>query len=255
MSNTASAEASLAAETTPATATPVKRLVPTAITLLLRDDGMLVLRAESPDAVDGFYNVDRDENSPQARWRMRRRGQELARQHGVQFTDFTPPEPPVTDPKPKAPVIGKPAPKRAPLSAGLSQTATAIRHRAVRLGFALHKSYRHGEPTADDQHGYRLLTTGNEVVMGQHFDASLQDIAAYLEARMTLATPADAQPPKPGTSETVVRRRAKRLGYAVSKSRTGFQLIAPGGEVVVGRGFAATTAEIAAYLATKEEPA
>jgi hypothetical protein len=37
--------------------------------------------------------VDRDENSPQARWRMRRRGQELARQHGGQFTDFTPPEP------------------------------------------------------------------------------------------------------------------------------------------------------------------
>src|ERR1700749_4680109 len=66
-------------------ATPVKRLVPTAITLLLRDDGTLVLRAESPDAADGFYNVDRDENSPQARWRMRRRGQELARQHGVQF--------------------------------------------------------------------------------------------------------------------------------------------------------------------------
>jgi len=79
MSNTAPAKASLAAETTPATATPVKRLVPTAIT--------------SPNAVDGFYNVDRDENSPQARWRMRRRGQELARQHGVQFTDFTPPEP------------------------------------------------------------------------------------------------------------------------------------------------------------------
>jgi hypothetical protein len=45
--------------------------------------------------------VDRDENSPQARWRMRRRGQELARQHGVQFTDFTPPEPPVTDANPK----------------------------------------------------------------------------------------------------------------------------------------------------------
>src|ERR1700756_5680325 len=84
MSNTAPAKASLAAETTPATATPVKRLVPTAITLLLR--------AESPDAVDGFYNVDRDENSPQARWRMRGRGQELARQHGVQFTDFTPPD-------------------------------------------------------------------------------------------------------------------------------------------------------------------
>jgi hypothetical protein len=74
-------------------------LVPTAITLLLRDDGTLVLRAESPDAVDGFYNVDRDENSPQAL--MRRRGQELARQHGVQFTDFTPPEPPVTDANPK----------------------------------------------------------------------------------------------------------------------------------------------------------
>ena len=101
MSNTAPAKASLAAETTPATATPVKRLVPTAITLLLRDNGTLVLRAESPDAVDGFYNVDRDENSPQARWRMRRRGQELARQHGVQFTDFTPPEPPVTDANPK----------------------------------------------------------------------------------------------------------------------------------------------------------
>jgi hypothetical protein len=81
MSSTAPAKASLAAETTPATATPVKRLVPTAITLLLRDDGTLVLRAESPDAVDGFYNVDRDENSPQARWRMRRRGQELAGRH------------------------------------------------------------------------------------------------------------------------------------------------------------------------------
>jgi hypothetical protein len=73
---------------------PVECLTPTAVALLARDDGTLVLRAESPDAVDGFYNVDRDENSPQARWRMRRRGQELARQHGVQFTDFTPPEPP-----------------------------------------------------------------------------------------------------------------------------------------------------------------
>jgi hypothetical protein len=51
--------------------------------------------------VDGFYNVDRDENWPQARWRMRRRGQELARQHGGQFTDFTPPEPTVTDANPK----------------------------------------------------------------------------------------------------------------------------------------------------------
>jgi len=28
--------------------------------------------------------------------------------------------------------------------------------------------------------GYRLLTTGGEVVMGQHFDASLQDIARTL---------------------------------------------------------------------------
>ena len=63
MSSSAPAKASLAAETTPATATPVKRLVPTAITLLLRDDGTLVLRAESPDAVDGFYNVDRDESA------------------------------------------------------------------------------------------------------------------------------------------------------------------------------------------------
>lgn len=56
----------------------------------------------------------------------------------------------------------------------------------------------------------------------------------------------------PGTSETTVRRRAKRLGFAVSKSRTGFQLVAPGGEVVVGKGFTATPAEIAAYLATRE---
>jgi hypothetical protein len=51
-----------------------------------------------------------------------------------------------------------------------------------------------------------------------------------------------------------VRRRAKRLGYAVSKSWTGFQLIAPGGEVVVGKDFG-TTAEIAEFLATKEETA
>jgi hypothetical protein len=49
-----------------------------------------------------------------------------------------------------------------------------------------------------------------------------------------------------------VRRRAKRLGFAVSKSRTGFQLVAPGGEAVVGKGFTATPAEIAAYLATRE---
>jgi len=117
----------------------------------------------------------------------------------------------------------------------------------------VHRSRCCGEPTAEDRHAYRLVTAGDEVVLGPHFDATLQDIAAYLEARMT---PADAPPsPVPGTSETTVRRRAKRLGYAVSKSRTGFQLIAPGGELVVGRGFTATTTEIAAYLATKEEPA
>jgi hypothetical protein len=96
----------------------------------------------------------------------------------------------------------------------------------------------------------RLVTAGDEVVLGLHFDATLQDIAAFLEARLA---PAEAPPsPVPGTSETTVRRRAKRLGFAVSKSRTGFQLVAPGGEVVVGKGFTATPAEIAAYLATRE---
>ena len=232
---------------------PARRLTPTAVALLARDDGSLVLRAESPDAVGGAYNVDRDENSPQARRRMRSRGQELALQYGVQFIDYTLPEPPVLDAKPEAPTIAKPAPKRAPLSAGPSQSEGAIRHRAVRMRYAVHRSRCRGQPTAEDRHEYRLVTAGDEVVLGPHFDATLQDIAAYLEARMT---PADAPPsPVPGTSETTVRRRAKRLGYAESKSRTGFQLIAPGGELVVGRGFTATTAEIAAYLATKEEPA
>jgi hypothetical protein len=118
------------------------------------------------------------------------------------------------------------------------------------MGYAAHRSRCGGEPTAEDRHEYRLVTAGDEVVPGLHFDATLQDIAAFLEARLT---PAEAPPlPVPGTSETTVRRRAKRLGFAVSKSRTGFQLVAPGGEVVVGKGFTATPAEIAAYLATRE---
>ena len=238
--NTAPTEAPDVATSPPAPETPVKRLTPTAVALLARDDGTLVLRAESPDAVDGFYNVDRDENSPQARRRMRRRGQDLARQYKIQFTDFTPPEPPVA--------VAKPAPKRAPLSAGRSQTATALRHRAEHLGLIFRKSHRRGPPIAHDRCGYRLLTASGEVILGAHFDAALTDIASYLETRFA-PPPPNAQP---GTSESTVRRRAKRLGYAVSKSWTGFQLIAPGGEVLLGPRHDATPAEIAAFLATRE---
>jgi len=43
---------------------PVSAWTPTAVALLARDDGTLVLRAESPDAVDGFYNVTAMKNAP-----------------------------------------------------------------------------------------------------------------------------------------------------------------------------------------------
>jgi hypothetical protein len=95
----------------------------------------------------------------------------------------------------KTPAVAKPAPKRAPLSTGRSQTATAIRHRAEHLGLIFRKSHRRGPPIPDDQCGYRLLTASGEVVLGAHFNAALTDIASYLETRFAPA-PANAQRPR-----------------------------------------------------------
>ena len=56
----------------------------------------------------------------------------------------------------------------------------------------MHRSRCGGEPTAEDRHEYRLVAAGDEVVLGLHFDATLQDIAAFLEARLTPADPCPA---------------------------------------------------------------
>jgi len=41
------------------------------------------------------------------------------------------------------------------------------------MGYAVHRSRCCGEPTAEDRHAYRLVTAGDEVVLGLHFDATL----------------------------------------------------------------------------------
>jgi hypothetical protein len=61
-----------------------------------------------------------------------------------------------------------------------STNESALRARARRLGYAIHKS-RSRSIHEDDLGKYALVReTNNDVVLGERFDASLEEIADYL---------------------------------------------------------------------------
>jgi precorrin-6B methylase 1 len=61
-----------------------------------------------------------------------------------------------------------------------SQKESAVRARARRLGYAIHKS-RSRSIHEDNLGKYALVKDdGNFVVLGERFDASLEEIAEYL---------------------------------------------------------------------------
>jgi hypothetical protein len=76
-----------------------RRMVPMGFVLLKHDDDTVVLRCESPEAVGGFYNVDRVPNpsAPEV-YRLRKFGQGLSRGGTASRSRTTrsPPNPPST---------------------------------------------------------------------------------------------------------------------------------------------------------------
>lgn len=60
-----------------------------------------------------------------------------------------------------------------------SQKESALRARARRLGYSIHKS-RSRSIHEDNLGKYALVKDDNYVVLGERFDASLEEIAEYL---------------------------------------------------------------------------
>ena len=146
---------------------------------LFHRNGDIILRCYSPDAVGGFYNLDRREPTGPALHALRRQGQHLARRYLVQFVDRT--DQSIVLPEPPAP----PAPaSRAVRVRARSETENAVRKRARAMGFYIRKSRRRATATEDDRRKYMLveITTGNAVT-GTRYDALLDDIDAFLLAR------------------------------------------------------------------------
>lgn len=139
---------------------------------LFHRNGDIILRCHSPDAVGGFYNLDRREPTGLALHALRRQGQYLARRYLVQFVDRT-----------DQSIVPAPA-SRAVRVRARSDTENAVRKRARALGFYVRKSKRRTTATEDDRRKYMLveITTGNAVT-GTRYDALLDDIDSFLLAR------------------------------------------------------------------------
>jgi hypothetical protein len=67
-------------------------------------------------------------------------------------------------------------------------TESAIRRRAATAGYTVYKSRRRRRFTPDNQGGYMLLDASGNVgagmVLGKHFDATLEEIARFISYRV-----------------------------------------------------------------------
>jgi len=61
-------------------------------------------------------------------------------------------------------------------------TESALRRRARRREYRLIKSRLRGQPHSNDQGRYQLVDYRNVVVLGDAYDSTLSDVAAFLAA-------------------------------------------------------------------------
>jgi hypothetical protein len=194
-------------------------MTPSGYTLFFRND-IVILRALSDDANDGFFNIDRLPNTPDAIEHLRQTGTVLAREANVAFTDFT-----QTNAAPHT----SPAPKKPRKLICLSMTCRAVRHRAMKGGFSLKSR----------NNAYRLML-GNDVVL----TGTLERISAFLAG--VHDSPSKTMPPRTqSTTYDAIVKRARRRGYVTRKIGPARYTIMRGGEVIVAGGLT----ELATYLA------
>jgi hypothetical protein len=142
---------------------------------LFARNGHLVLRCNSPDAIGGFYNLDinREPNAIVLR-NMRKHGKALANRYRVEFIDttgdITMPEPQESERR-----------KQEEITAD-GTSVSAIRHRCRRRRLVFSKSRK----------GYRLTMADGSVLLGANFDASLDDVQAFLAATKEAEKPSAA---------------------------------------------------------------
>jgi hypothetical protein len=181
------------------TGTNAKHMTPTGYQLFERN-GLVVLRCLSPDAMGGFFNLDRRECTNLNIDDLRRTGRALAERCGVTFIDKLPM------------VVVAPTARKSPrtrVRTGLSNSA--IRRRALAQGYAAQKSKKR-TASDDDMLGWRVVEVANgNVVLGARYDATLTDIHHFLSSDPSASHHVDAQ--LCGRSET-----AGALGLGLSRS-------------------------------------
>jgi hypothetical protein len=145
-------------------------MTPTGYQLFERN-GTVVLRCPSPDAMGGFFNLDRRERTNLNIDELRRTGRALAERCGVPFIDRLPL------------VVVAPAPRKPPrLRVRTGTSDSAIRRRARAQGYAAQKSKKR-TASDDDMLGWRVVEVANgNVVLGARYDATLTDIHHFLSS-------------------------------------------------------------------------
>jgi hypothetical protein len=151
----------------PIATTPRRRMRATRYELFARN-GHLVLRCHSPDAIGGFYNLDihREPNAIVLR-NMRKRGEALANRYRVGFIDTTGDI--------VMPDIPEPERRKQEETTTDGTSLSAIRHRARRRGLVFSKSRKDGGL-------YRLAMADGSILLGANFDATLDEVQAFLAA-------------------------------------------------------------------------
>jgi hypothetical protein len=152
------------------TETNTKHMTPSGYQLF-EHNGTVVLRCLSPDAMGGFFNLDRRECTNLNIDDLRRTGRALAQRCGVPFIDKLPL------------VVVAPAPGKPPrprVRIGMSDSA--IRRRALAQGYAAQKSKKRTAPD-NDLLGWRVVEVANgNVVLGERYDATLADTHHFLNS-------------------------------------------------------------------------
>jgi hypothetical protein len=145
---------------------------------LFSRNGHLVLRCHSPDAIGGFYNLDihREPNAIVLR-NMRKRGEALANRYRVEFIDITGDI--------VMPDIPEPERHKQEETTTDGTSLSAIRHRARRRGLVFSKSRKDGGL-------YRLAMADGSILLGANFDATLDEVQAFLAAAEEAEKPSAA---------------------------------------------------------------
>src|SRR6516162_959514 len=161
----------------PIAPTPRRRMRATRYELFA-NNGHLVLRCHSPDAIGGFYNLDihREPNAIVLR-NMRKRGEALANRYRVEFIDTTGDI--------VMPDIPEPERRKQEETTTDGTSLSAIRHRARRRGLVFSKSRKDGGL-------YRLAMADGSILLGANFDATLDEVQAFLAAAEEAEKPSAA---------------------------------------------------------------